>query len=86
MTLGNIINLVSAIVVLTALVSGAAVLLVTRKAMVALAVLLDLLSAAGLLALTTDPTYINALFAAGILAIRQVVTWGLTSGHREDTS
>lgn len=82
MTLGSLIDLLSAIVVLLALVSATAALLATRRMMVGLAVLLDLLTAAGLLHLAADPTYMRALSAATVLAIRHLVSWSLSNSGR----
>ena len=84
--LGKIIDLLSAVVVVLALASAAAALAATGRFMVALAVLLDLLTAAGLLHLAADPTYMRALSAAAILAIRHLVTWSLMSSRRTHKS
>jgi hypothetical protein len=86
MTLGTVLDLVSAILVVMALMSAATTLVVTRRFLVALAVLLDLLTAASLLHLAADQTLTRALSAATVLAIRHVVSRGLMSGRRSRTA
>jgi hypothetical protein len=48
--------------------------------MAALAVLLDLLTAAGLLHLAADPSYLRALSAGIVLGIRHLISWSLMTG------
>jgi hypothetical protein len=81
MRLGVLIDLISALVVLMALASAVAVVAAIRQWMVALAVLLDLLTAAGLLRLAADPSVSRVLSAATVLAIRHLVTWSLTNSR-----
>lgn len=85
MSFGRLIDLMSALVVLMALVSAGATLAATHRLMMALAVLLDLLTAAGLLRLAVDPDLMRAASAATVLAIRNLVSWSLSknvrSGH-----
>jgi hypothetical protein len=78
MSVGTSIDLLSAIVVLLALVSGATTFASTRQLGIALAVLLDLLTAAGLLHLAADPTYMRAVSAAIVLGVRHLVSWSLS--------
>jgi len=67
-----------------ALIGGGLALLASRRLAVALAVLLDLLTAAGLLHLAASPTFRSAAFAGIVLAVRHVVGWGLRGGCRAD--
>lgn len=60
-----------------ALVCGALALLVTRKFAMALAVLLDLLLAAGLLRLALPPTPQRLLTAASLVVVRRLAGVGL---------
>lgn len=78
MTLAHLTDLLSAVAVGMALVSGAATLASTGQAAISLAVLLDLLMAAGLLHLAADPTIIRAASAAIVLVVRQLVSWSLS--------
>jgi hypothetical protein len=82
MTVSNLIDLISTCVVVLAIIASAAVLLATRRVDVALAVLLDLLTGAGLLHLAADPSYMRAVSAAIVLAIRRLVTWSLAGGGK----
>jgi uncharacterized membrane protein len=82
MSFGRLIDLMSALVALMALVSAGATLAATHRLMMALAVLLDLLTAAGLLRLAVDPDLMRAATAAIVLAIRNVVSWSLSKDVR----
>ncbi len=82
MTLGTIIDLTSAIVVLLAIIAGGAVLAATRRPVDSLMVLLDLLMAAGLIHLAAGPTLPRVATAASVLAIRRLVSWSLSSRTR----
>lgn len=72
------------VVVLTAaaLVAAGAVLLTTHRPVVALAVLLDLLLAAGLLRLAVPPTWTSLASAAAIVGLRKLISAGLRAGRR----
>ncbi len=74
----------AALLVTAAALSAAAVaLVVTRRPGVALAVLLDLLTAAGLLRLAADPDWHRLASVAAVVALRQVNLIGLhRPGHR----
>ena len=78
MTLTHLTDLLSAVAVGMALISGAATLASTGQAAISLAVLLDLLMAAGLLHLAANPTIIRAASAAIVLVVRQLVSWSLS--------
>lgn len=65
---------------LAALLAGALVLAVTRRPLPALAVLLELLLAAGLLRLAGDPSWQVILSAAAIVALRRLLGTALPSG------
>ena len=63
-----------------ALLSAVVVLLSTRRPAAALPVLLDLLSAAGLLRLAAEPSWQRIASAAAIVALGYVVVRGLRAG------
>lgn len=65
-----------------ALVAGFLALAVTRRPLPALAVLLDLLLAAGLLRLLGEPDWRTILTAATIVALRRVLSAALRSDVR----
>ncbi|WP_409333206.1 hypothetical protein [Trujillonella humicola] len=65
------------VVTAAALLAGALALAVTRDAAPALAVLLDLLLAAGLLRLTGAPGWGALATAAAVLALRHLIGYGL---------
>ena len=67
----------SALCVLAGLVAGAAVLVSVRQPTVALAVALELWTAAGLLRLTGAPTIEAVATAAGVLVVRRLVVVSL---------
>ncbi|SFF03182.1 DUF1622 domain-containing protein [Blastococcus tunisiensis] len=67
---------------LAAVVAGALALVVTRRPLPALAVLLDLLLAAGLLRLAGDPDWQGIVTAAAIVALRHLIGVGLRAGGR----
>ncbi|HEY6744350.1 MAG TPA: hypothetical protein VI357_01400 [Mycobacteriales bacterium] len=60
-----------------ALTAAAVVLAVTRRPRQALPVLLDLLTAAGLLRLAAEPEWHRLLSAAAIVALRHLLVLGL---------
>ncbi|SNS68517.1 hypothetical protein SAMN05421812_101403 [Asanoa hainanensis] len=80
MSLGEVTEAASAVAVAMGIVVAAASLAATRKPMAALAVLLDFLTVAGLLHLAADPTYLRALSAGIVLAVRHLITWSLQTG------
>ena len=86
MTGAKAIDLASAVVVALAVVAAAAALLATRRPEIGLAVLLDLLTCAGLLHLAAGPTYGRAATAAIILGIRRLITWTLAGAGRTGTT
>jgi hypothetical protein len=65
-----------------AIVAGVLALVATRRPLLALKVLLDLLLAAGLLRLTGDPGWRTILTAAAIVAVRRLIGVGLRAGGR----
>ncbi|PRY47724.1 uncharacterized protein DUF1622 [Geodermatophilus tzadiensis] len=65
-----------------ALVAGALALVATRRPALALGVLLDLLLAAGLLRLATEPTWTSIATAAAVVALRRLIGAGLRAGGR----
>jgi uncharacterized membrane protein len=60
-----------------AVVAGALVLVVTRQLRQALPVLLEFLTAAGLLRLSASPTWTSLLVAAAVVGLRHLLTAGL---------
>lgn len=64
-----------------ALVVGTLVLARTRRPEVALVVLLELMTGAGLLRLAVDPTVTRVATAAGILLVRRLSV-GAVTAHR----
>lgn len=67
---------------IAALLSGGLALAVTRDARASLAVLLDLLTAAGLLRLALPPTPSRLLSAAAVVAVRRLLVVGLAAPSR----
>ena len=67
-------------VVAAALVSAGVVLVSTRRPAAALPVLLDLLTAAGLLRLAAEPSWQRIVSAAAVVALRHLVVHGLRAG------
>ncbi|MET9155580.1 hypothetical protein ABZX82_30535 [Streptomyces griseoflavus] len=59
------------------LVASAVVLVAARRPRAALAVLLDFLTAAGLLRLTGEPSWDAVAAATAVIAVRKLVTAGL---------
>ncbi|GAA1882580.1 hypothetical protein [Asanoa iriomotensis] len=80
MSLGELTDAASAVVVAMGIVAGAATLVSTRRPLAALAVLLDFLTAASLLHLAANPSYLKALSAGIVLAIRHAISWTLQTG------
>jgi len=77
MTLAGLLDTASLLVVAAGVGAGALVLVRTRALLPALASLLELLTAAGLLRLAATPTYDRAAAAAGVLVVRRLATLGL---------
>jgi hypothetical protein len=65
------------LVVAAAIVAGGVVLLRTRSLRQALPVLLDLLTAAGLLRLAATPTWTSLAVTATVIALRRLVSAGV---------
>lgn len=82
MSLGEVTDAASAVVGAMGIVASAAALAATRRPLAALAVLLDFLMAAGLLHLAADPTYLRALSAGIVLAVRHLISWSLMTDSR----
>ena len=77
-----LLDALALLLTVAALTCGAVVLASTHRWAAALAVFLDLLTAAGLLRLAGEPSYRRALTAALLLLIRRVVGLGLRQGAR----
>lgn len=75
MRISGPVDLASAVIVLLAVVAALLALVVTRRRETALAVLLDFLTAAGLLRLAADPGYLRAASAATVLVVRHTISW-----------
>lgn len=86
MKFGTLIDAMTVVVVMMAVVSATATLAATRRRMIALAVLLDMLTAASLLRLAVDPDFVRAATAATVLAIRHLISWSLSKDLRSDGS
>lgn len=69
-----------------ALVAAALALVATRKPGLALSVLLDMLLAAGLLRLVGESSWQSIATAAAIVALRRLISTGLSIGGRSWTS
>ncbi len=67
------------------LLVAALVLARTRKPVLALGVLLDLFTAAGLIRLTGPPDLQRTATAALVILIRHLAVFGLTTGRRSST-
>lgn len=74
------VDLLSAVVGAMGVVSALASLWATRRGGIALAVLLDLLTAASLLRLAADTDFMRAATAGVVLAIRRMVSWSFHHG------
>ena len=72
----------SAVAVAMGLVAAGVTFAATGRPLAALGVLLDFLIAAGLLHLAANPSYLRALSAGIVLAIRHLITWSLQTGSR----
>ncbi|SDD39770.1 Protein of unknown function [Geodermatophilus telluris] len=81
-SLGAVPGLLALAVSGLALVAGTVALAATRRPALALAVLLDLLLAAGLLRLAAEPTWTSLGTAAAIVALRRLIGAGLRAGGR----
>jgi hypothetical protein len=82
----GVIATVAPILVAAALVVSGLVLASTRSPATALAVLLDLLLAAGLLHLSADAAWSAIGSAALVVVIRKVAGLGLSAGRRGPTA
>lgn len=72
-----LLDAAAVLVAAAALLAGAATLLTTRDRFAALAVLLELSLAAGLLRLAAEPSAQRAATAGGVLVVRRLVLLGL---------
>lgn len=79
---GFVVQFAAGLVAAAALVSGALALVATRQPGVALAVLLDLLLAAGLLRLIALADWQGIIGAAAVVVIRKVVVGAYHRGSR----
>lgn len=82
MKVSSLVDIGSAAVVGLAILASGAVLARFRRRDVALPVLLDFLSAAGLLHLAADPNFMRAASAAAVLAVRRLALWSLAGRVR----
>lgn len=73
----ELLDLAALLVTGTALAVGAVALAVTRRLGLALPVLLEFLTAAGLIRLAAEPTWTSLFMAAGIVALRRLIVVGL---------
>jgi hypothetical protein len=80
MSVGELADAAGAVVAAMGIGAAAATLAATRRPLAGLAVLLDFLTAAGLLHLAADPSYLRALSAGILLAIRHLISWSLRTG------
>jgi hypothetical protein len=72
-----VVNAAALLVVAAAVAAGGTVLLHTRSLRQALPVLLDLLTAAGLLRLAATPTWTSLALTAIVVALRRLVSAGV---------
>lgn len=80
MSLTSAVDALALVVAAGGLVAATAAYAATRRPGVAMAVLLDLLLAAGLLRLSGEPTWQRLVTAAVIVTLRRVVTGSLHHG------
>jgi predicted NAD/FAD-binding protein len=76
-----VLHLAALVTTAFGLVAAAVVLAAARRPMPALAVLLDFLTAAGLLRLAGEPSWDTIAAAAAVIAVRRLVTTGLRASH-----
>ncbi|MDG9702858.1 hypothetical protein [Streptomyces sp. DH37] len=76
-----VLHLAALVTTAFGLVAGAVVLAAARRPMPALAVLLDFLTAAGLLRLAGEPSWDTIAAAAAVIAVRRLVATGLRASH-----
>lgn len=81
-SLDSLLDAAALLVTAAAFVAASTALLVTRRWRVALAVLLDLLTAAGLLRLAQPPDLGRLAAAAAVLAVRRLAVAGLRPAGR----
>lgn len=72
----------AALLVTGAALTVAAVVPTTRRPAIALPVLLEFLTAAGLIRLAAQPTWTRLFVAAGVVALRRLVVVGLEPAGR----
>lgn len=73
----GLLNMAALLVTGAALVAAAVVLTATRRPTSALPVLLEFLTAAGLIRLAAEPTWTSLLMAAALVALRGLIAVGL---------
>ncbi len=73
---------IATVIASAAVLTAALVFARSRDPLLAVKVLLDLLLAAGLVRLATDPTWSQLATAAAVVAIRKVTTLGLVRARR----
>ncbi len=76
----QLLDMVAIMLTGAALVAAAVVLASTRQLACALPVLLEFLTAAGLIRLARDPTWTSLLMAAGVIALRRLILLTLRPG------
>jgi predicted NAD/FAD-binding protein len=76
-----VLDLAALVTTAFGLVAAAVVLAAARRPMPALAVLLDFLTAAGLLRLAGEPSWDTIAAAAAVIAVRRLVATGLRASH-----
>ena len=80
MSIASLVDQASLLCVLAGLLAGAATLASVRRTTLAVAVALELWTAAGLLRLTGEPSMRAVATAAGVLLVRRLVTINLGPG------
>jgi uncharacterized membrane protein len=78
----ELLELAALLVTGAALTVAAVVLVTTRRPAIALPVLLEFLTAAGLIRLAAQPTWTRLFVAAGVVALRRLVVVGLEPAGR----
>jgi len=81
MTFAGVVDEGSLVVTALGLVVGALLLARTRTLVPAVAVLMEMLTGAGLLRLAASPTWTRAAGAGGVLLVRRIVILGLRADN-----
>lgn len=73
----DLLNMASLLVTAAAVIAATVVLATTRLLALALPVFLEFVTAAGLIRLAAEPTWMSLLMAASIVAVRRFIVAGL---------